>query len=78
MVKSEVKTMVESSLVEVEEEMTEREGARPPQITVVLTPDLVERLRASAARKGVKPSVLLRMWAIEQLDAEDTERAARP
>jgi len=69
--------MVDSSLIEVEE-MTERDGTRPPQITVVLTPELVERLRASAARKGVKPSVLLRMWAIEQLDAEDTERAARP
>ncbi len=73
MVKSKVETMVESSLVEVEE-MVEREGVRPPQITVVLTPELVERLRSSAARKGVKPSVLLRMWAIEHLDEEDKDR----
>jgi len=76
MVKSEVKRVVKSSFIEVEE-MTERDGARPPQITVVLTPELVDRLRGSAARKGVKPSVLLRMWAIEHLDEEDKEREAR-
>jgi hypothetical protein len=70
MVQSKVKTMVVSSFVEVKE-MAERDGARPPQITVVVTPDLVERLRASAMRKGVKPSVLLRMWAIEKLNEED-------
>ncbi len=58
-------------------EMAEGDGARAPQITVVLTPELVERLRTSAARKGVKPSVLLRMWAIEKLDEEDKERGAR-
>ena len=65
--------MTGSSLIEVEE-MTEREGGRAPQITVVLTPEIVERLRGVAARKGVKPSVLLRMWAIEKLNEEDKER----
>jgi len=57
-------------LAKEELEMAEQDSARAPQITVVLTPELVERLRASAARKGVKPSVLLRMWAIEKLDEE--------
>jgi len=65
--------MAGSSLIEVEE-MTEREGGRAPQITVVLTPEIVERLRGVAARKGVKPSVLLRMWAIEKLNEEGKER----
>jgi len=74
MVKSGVKTMDVAGVDEVIEMVT-GDGTRPPQITVVLTPELVERLRASAARKGVKPSVLLRMWAIERLDEEaDGER----
>lgn len=61
---------------EVDEMQHERSG-RAPQITVVLTPELVERLKEAATRKGVKPSVLLRMWAIEKLDEEERRREVR-
>jgi len=63
--------LAEGQRVEVVDVADEKEGTRPPQITVVLTPEIVDRLRGAAARKGVKPSVLLRIWALEKLDEED-------
>ena len=58
------------------DEMDEQKSERAPQITVVLTPELAQRVKAAAARKGLKPSVLMRMWVIEKL--QEDERGSRP
>lgn len=41
-------------------------------ITVRLSPDLLDQLRRKADQKGVGPSTLARMWIIEQLRGNST------
>ena len=46
--------------------------ARPPkkQISLRLDPDVIERLKAIAARKGIGYQTLIRMWVMERLAQE--------
>jgi hypothetical protein len=61
---------------EVEVMAEDKSGETRAQITVVMPPDLLDWLKVEAGRKGIKPSALLRMWALER--REQQEREARP
>jgi|GEM_PF-5520551 len=43
-------------------------------LQIRMEPELEDRIKKSAGKKGLKPSQLLRMWAIEKLDEEDKEK----
>jgi predicted DNA binding CopG/RHH family protein len=47
-------------------------------ITVRLTPELLNRLRNEAERKGVGPSTLARMWIMEHLHDQGENHTGRP
>jgi predicted DNA binding CopG/RHH family protein len=47
-------------------------------ITVRLTPELLNRLRNEAERKGVGPSTLARMWIMEHLHDQGENHTRRP
>ena len=45
-------------------------------ITVRLTAETLDKLRAMATRKGIGPTTLARMWILERLEAIDQGTAA--
>jgi len=49
----------------------EGQPRKHPQLTVIFEPDVLEKLDNHARRKGLSPSTLLRMWAIERLEQEE-------
>ncbi len=64
---------LETTRIGVEHMPTQRPGDQPrkkSQLTVVFAAETLEAIEESARRKGLAPSALIRMWAIQQLDRE--------